>query len=192
MAYNDYQRQRAMTLQDLLLENRIIFLEGGIDDAVANNVVMKMLFLQNEKKNEDISFYINSPGGYVSSTMAVYDTIQFLECDVATYCIGIAASGAALLLAGGSPGKRFILPHAKVMIHQPAGEIDGQAADIEIAAREVIKDKATLIDLFAKHSKKTADQILQDIERDRYLSAPEAVEYGLVDEVLNAPEKKKK
>ena len=147
MAYNDYQRQRAMTLQDLLLENRIIFLEGGIDDAVANNVVMKMLFLQNEKKNEDISFYINSPGGYVSSTMAVYDTIQFLECDVATYCIGIAASGAALLLAGGSPGKRFILPHAKVMIHQPAGEIDGQAADIEIAAREVIKDKAVLIDL---------------------------------------------
>jgi len=192
MAYNDYQRQRAMTLQDLLLENRIIFLEGGIDDATANNVVMKMLFLQNEKKNEDISFYINSPGGYVTSTMAIYDTIQFLECDVATYCIGIAASGAALLLAGGSPGKRFILPHAKVMIHQPAGEIDGQAADIEIAAREVIKDKATLIDLFARHSKKTADQILQDIERDRYLAAPEAVEYGLVDEVLNAPLKKKK
>jgi ATP-dependent Clp protease, protease subunit len=192
MAYNDYQRQRAMTLQDLLLENRIIFLEGGIDDGTANNVVMKMLFLQNEKKNEDISFYINSPGGYVTSTMAIYDTIQFLECDVATYCIGIAASGAALLLAGGSPGKRFILPHAKVMIHQPAGEIDGQAADIEIAAREVIKDKATLIDLFAKHSKKTADQILADIERDRYLSAPEAVEYGLVDEVLNAPVKKKK
>jgi ATP-dependent Clp protease protease subunit len=192
MAYNDYQRQRAMTLQDLLLENRIIFLEGGIDDATANNVVMKMLFLQNEKKNEDISLYINSPGGYVSSTMAVYDTIQFLECDVATYCIGIAASGAALLLAGGSPGKRFILPHAKVMIHQPAGEIGGQAADIEIAAREVLKDKATLIELIAKHSKKTAEQILQDIERDRYLSAPEAVEYGLVDEVLNAPVKKKK
>jgi ATP-dependent Clp protease protease subunit len=192
MAYNDYQRQRSMTLQDLLLENRIIFLEGGIDDAAANNVVMKMLFLQNEKKNEDISFYINSPGGYVSSTMAIYDTIQFLECDVATFCIGIAASGAALLLAGGSPGKRFILPHAKVMIHQPAGEIDGQAADIEIAAREVLKDKTTLIDLFARHSKKTADQILQDIERDRYLSAAEAVEYGLVDEVLAAPVKKKK
>ena len=192
MAYNDYQRQRAMTLQDLLLENRIIFLEGGIDDGTANNVVMKMLFLQNEKKNEDISFYINSPGGYVSSTMAIYDTMQFLECDVATYCIGIAASGAALLLAGGSPAKRFILPHAKVMIHQPAGEIGGQAADIEIAAREVLKDKATLIELIAKHSKKTAEQILQDIERDRYLSAPEAVEYGLVDEVLAAPVKKKK
>jgi ATP-dependent Clp protease protease subunit len=190
MAYNDYQRQRWMTLQDLLLENRIIFLEGGIDDAVANNVVMKMLFLQSEKKNEDISLYINSPGGYVSSTMAVYDTMQFLECSVATYCIGIAASGAALLLMGGTAGKRFILPHAKVMIHQPAGEIGGQATDIEIAAREFLKDKETMVDLFVKHTKKTAEQIRQDIDRDRYMSAAEAVEYGLVDTVLTAPLKK--
>jgi len=186
MPYGDYQRQRWMTLQDLLLENRIVFLEGGIDDAVANNVVMKLLFLQSEKKNEDISLYINSPGGYLSSTMAVYDTIQFLECNVATYCIGIAASGAALLLTGGSPGKRFILPHAKVMIHQPGGEVGGQATDIEIAAREVLKDKDVLIRLFAQHCKKDPDQIREDIERDRYLSAAEAVEYGLVDEVLNA------
>ena len=184
MPYQDYQRQRWMTLQDLLLENRIIFLEGGIDDATANNVVMKMLFLQSEKKNEDISLYINSPGGYLSSTMAVYDTLQFLECDVATYCIGITASGAALLLTGGTPGKRFILPHAKVMIHQPGGEVGGQATDIEIAAREVLKDKDILIGLFAQHCSKDPEQVREDIERDRYLSADEAVEYGLVDEVL--------
>jgi len=184
MAYRDYQRQRWMTLQDMLLENRIIFLEGGIDDAVANNVVMKLLYLQSEKKNEDISLYINSPGGYLSSTMAVYDTIQFIECDVSTYCIGIAASGAALLLTGGAAGKRFILPHAKTMIHQPGGEVGGQAADIEIAAREVLKDKDTMIELFAKHSKKSVEEVRSDIERDRYLSAHEAVEYGLVDEVL--------
>ncbi|MBN2583107.1 MAG: ATP-dependent Clp protease proteolytic subunit [Planctomycetes bacterium] len=184
MAYQDYQRQRWMTLQDMLLENRIIFLEGGIDDAVANNIVMKLLYLHSEKKNEDISLYINSPGGYLSSTMAVYDTMQFIECDVATYCIGIAASGAALLLTGGAAGKRFILPHAKAMIHQPAGEVGGQAADIEIAAREVLKDKDTLISLFAKHCKKEPDDIRGDIERDRYLSAQESVDYGLVDTVL--------
>ena len=184
MAYQDYQRQRWMTLQDMLLENRIVFLEGGIDDAVANNVVMKLLYLQGEKKNEDISLYINSPGGYLSSTMAVYDTMQFIECDVATYCIGIAASGAALLLTGGTAGKRFILPHAKTMIHQPGGEVGGQATDIEIAAREVLKDKDTLIELFAKHSKKSVEEVGSDIERDRYLSAHEAVEYGLVDTVL--------
>jgi len=192
MPYMDYQRQRWMTLPDLLLENRIIFLEGPIDDDAANNVVMKLLFLQSEKKNEDISVYINSPGGYLSSTMAVYDTIQFLECDVATYCIGLAASGAALLLTGGTPGKRFVLPHAKVMIHQPGGEVGGQAADIEIAAREVLKDKETLIQLFAKHSGKDADFIRKDIERDRYLSAEEAVQYGLVDSVVQPPEKKRK
>ena len=190
MPYGDYQRQRWMTLQDLLLENRIVFLEGGIDDAVANNVVMKLLFLQSEKKNEDISLYINSPGGYVSSTMAVYDTMQFLECRVATYCIGIAASGAALLMAGGAPGKRFILPHAKLMIHQPAGEVGGQAADIEIAAREVLKDKEVLVQLFAQHCKKSPDQVRDDIDRDRYLSATEAVEYGLADVVLTTPPRK--
>jgi ATP-dependent Clp protease protease subunit len=189
MPYGDYQRQRWMTLQDLLLENRIVFLEGGIDDAVANNIVMKLLFLQSEKKNEDISLYINSPGGYVSSTMAVYDTMQFLECQIATYCIGIAASGAALLMAGGSPGKRFILPHAKMMIHQPAGEVGGQATDIEIAAREVLKDKEILVQLFAQHSKRTPEQVREDIDRDRYLSATEAVEYGLADTVLTTPPK---
>lgn len=184
MGYQDYQARRFMTLQDLLMENRIIFLEGPIDDGTANNVVMKMLYLQSEKRNEDISLYINSPGGYVTSTMAIYDTMQFVECKVATFCIGIAASGAALLLAGGTKGKRFILPHAKVMIHQPAGEIGGQAADIEIAAREVLKDKDTLIKLFSSHSNRTPEQIREDIERDRFLSAHEAVEYGLVDEVL--------
>ncbi len=189
MAYQDYQARRFMTLQDLLMENRIIFLEGPIDDATANNVVMKMLYLQSEKRNEDISLYINSPGGYVTSTMAIYDTMQFVECEISAYCIGIAASGAALLMAGGTKGKRFILPHAKVMIHQPAGEIGGQAADIEIAAREVLKDKETLIKLFSAHSNRAPEQIREDIERDRYLRAEEAVEYGLVDEVLQGKPK---
>jgi len=140
-----YQQQRWLTLSDLLLENRIVFLEGVITDAVANNVVMKLLYLQSEKKSQEISLYINSPGGYVSSTMAIYDTIQFLDAPVATYAIGLCASGAALLLTGGTKGKRYALPHAKVMLHQPAGEVGGQATDIEIAAKEVLRDKDTLI-----------------------------------------------
>jgi len=179
-----YQQQRWLTLSDLLLENRIIFLEGVITDATANNVVMKLLYLQSEKKNQEISLYINSPGGYVSSTMAIYDTIQFLDAPVATYAIGLCASGAALLLAGGTKEKRYALPHAKVMLHQPAGEVGGQAADIEIAAKEVLRDKEMLIDLFAQHTGQPADKIREETERDRYFSAAEAKDYGLVDEVL--------
>ena len=125
-----YQQQRQLTLSDLLLENRIVFLEGIIDDHTANVIVMKLLYLQSEKRKQEISLYVNSPGGYVSSTMAIYDTIQFLDAPVATYAIGLVASGAALLLAGGAKEKRFALPHAKVMLHQPAGEVGGQAADI--------------------------------------------------------------
>jgi len=173
-----------MTLADLLLEHRIIFLQGIIDDATANSVIMKMLHLQNEKRSQEISLYINSPGGYVSSTLAIYDTIQFLEPPVETYCIGMAASGAALLLCGGTKGRRFALPHSKMMIHQPGGEIGGQAADIEIAAREVLKDKELLIQIFAKHTGQPPDKIRAESERDHYLSATEAKEYGLVDEVL--------
>jgi len=179
-----YQQQRWLTLSDLMLENRIIFLEGVIDDGAANSVVMKLLYLQSEKRNQEIILYINSPGGYVSSTMAIYDTMQFLDSPVATYAIGLAASGAALLLAGGSSGKRYALPHAKVMLHQPAGEVGGQAADIEIAAKEVLKDKEILIGLFAKHSGQDPERIRRETERDRYLSAVEAKEYGIVDDVL--------
>ncbi|HUX02503.1 MAG: ATP-dependent Clp protease proteolytic subunit [Phycisphaerae bacterium] len=186
-----YQQQRWLTLADLLLENRIIFLEGVIDDHVANSVVMKLLYLQSEKRNQEISLYINSPGGYVSSTLAIYDTLQFLDSPVATYAIGLAASGAALLLTGGTKGKRFALPHAKIMLHQPAGEVGGQAADIEIAAKEVLKDKEMLIRLFAHHTGQEPEKIRRETERDRYLSAQEAKEYGIVDEVLEHIEKPK-
>ncbi len=184
-----YQQQRWMTLADLLLENRIIFLEGVIDDQVTNSVVMKLLYLQSEKRNQEISLYINSPGGYVSSTLAIYDTVQFLDSPVATYAIGLAASGAALLLAGGTKGKRFALPHAKIMLHQPAGEVGGQAADIEIAAKEVLKDKETLIQIFAHHTGQDPEKIRRETERDRYLTPKEAKEYGIVDEVLEHIEK---
>jgi len=183
-----YQQQRWLTLSDLLLENRIVFLEGVITDAVSNNVVMKLLYLQSEKKNQEISLYINSPGGFVSSTMAIYDTIQFLDAPVATYAIGLCASGAALLLAGGTKEKRFALPHAKVMLHQPAGEVGGQASDIEIAAKEVLRDKDTLVHLFAKHTGQPPEKIREETERDRYFSAVEAKEDGLVDEVLEHEE----
>jgi ATP-dependent Clp protease protease subunit len=179
-----YQQQRWLTLSDLLLENRIVFIEGVIDDVTANNVVMKLLYLQSEKKSQEINLYINSPGGYVSSTMAIYDTIQFLDAPVATYAIGLVASGAALLLAGGAKGKRFSLPHAKIMLHQPAGEVGGQASDIEIAAKEVLRDKDMLVQLIASHTGQAPDKIRDETERDRYFTPYEAKDYGLVDEVL--------
>src|SRR6185437_4939737 len=139
--YRDYARQRQMTLGELLLETRNVFLEGVINDAVANMLVMKFLFLQYENRTQGISFYINSPGGSVYSTLAIYDTMQFIECPIATYCIGMAASGAAVLLAGGSKGRRYCLPHSKVMIHQPYGQVGGQVSDIEIQAQEIIAIK---------------------------------------------------
>ena len=139
-AHRDYQRQRQMTLGDLLLENRIILLQGEIFDGNANELVMKLLYLQSENRRKDIHFYINSPGGSVTATMAIYDTMQILSCPVATYCVGLAASGGAVLLAGGAKGKRFVLPHAKVMIHQPYGQVGGQVSDIEIQADEIINN----------------------------------------------------
>jgi ATP-dependent Clp protease protease subunit len=182
--YRDYARQRQMTLGDLLLENRIIFLEGVINDAAANLLVMKFLFLQYENRSQGISFYINSPGGSVSSTLAIYDTMQFINCPVATYCIGMAASGAAVLLAGGTKGKRFALPHSKIMIHQPYGQVGGQVSDIEIQAEEIMKSKKVINEILAKHTGQPYDRIARDTERDRYLSALEAKEYGIVDEVV--------
>ena len=186
-AYGDYQRQRTMTLGDLLLENRIILLQGEIYDGNANELVMKLLYLQSENRRKDINFYINSPGGSVTATMAIYDTMQILSCPVATYCVGLAASGGAVLLAGGSSGKRRILPHAKVMIHQPYGQVGGQVSDIEIQADEIIKTREVLNKILAGHTGQPIEQIAKDTDRDRYLSAEEAKEYGLVDEILTKP-----
>lgn len=181
----DYARQRQMTLGDLLLENRIIFLEGVIDDHSANMAVMKLLYLQYENKKQEIHFYINSPGGQVTSTLAIYDTMQFLECPIATYVIGMAASGAAVLLAGGTKGHRFALPHSSVMIHQPHGSVGGQVSDIEIQCEEILRMKQTFNEIVAKHTGQDIERVARDTERDRYLTAKDAKEYGLVDEVLS-------
>jgi ATP-dependent Clp protease protease subunit len=190
--YRDYARQRQMTLGDLLLENRIVFLAGVINDGSAIEIVMKLLYLQYENKSQEIHFYISSPGGSVTSTLQIYDTMQFLECPVATYCLGLAASGGALLLAGGTKGKRFALPHSKIMVHQPWGQVGGQVSDIEIQANEILKDRHRLNAILAKHTGQPIDRIETETERDRYFSAAEAKEFGLVDDVLQrlADEKK--
>jgi ATP-dependent Clp protease, protease subunit len=185
--YRDYQRQRMLTLGDLLLENRIILLQGEIFDGNASEVVMKLLYLQSENRRKDINFYINSPGGSVTATMAIYDTIQILSCAVATYCVGLAASGGAVLLAGGTKGKRYALAHAKVMIHQPYGQVGGQVSDIEIQADEILKTRESLNQILAKHTGQPIERIAKDTDRDRYLTAIESKEYGLVDEVLTKP-----
>jgi ATP-dependent Clp protease protease subunit len=191
--YRDYARQRQMTLGDLLLENRIVFLAGVINDMSAVEIVMKLLYLQYENPKQEIHFYISSPGGSVPATLSIYDTMQFLECPVATYCIGMAASGGAILLAGGTKGKRFALPHSKIMVHQPWGQVGGQVSDIEIQASEILKDRDHLNHILAKHTGQPIEQISIETERDRYFSAQEAKEYGLVDDVLlKLPEEKKK
>ena len=182
-----YQRQRQLTLGDLLLENRIVFLQGEIHTGNANEVVMKLLYLQSENRRKDIHFYINSPGGEVIATLAIYDTMQILSCPVATYCVGQAASGAAVLLAGGTKGKRYCLPHSRVMVHQPAGGVQGQISDIEIQANEILRYRALLNEILANHCGKTADQIAKDSDRDFFLTANAAKEYGLVDEILTKP-----
>lgn len=187
MAYAEYQRQRQMTLNDLLLENRIIFLQGEIYDGNANQLVMQLLYLQSENRRKQIHFYINSPGGSVTATMAIYDTMNMLSCPVATYCVGLAASGGAILLAGGAAGKRFILPHAKVMIHQPHGGVGGQVSDIEIQANEIIKTREELNKILAQHCDQPIDKIAKDVNRDYYMNAQEAKEYRIVDEILNKP-----
>jgi ATP-dependent Clp protease protease subunit len=185
--YRDYARQRQMTLGDLLLENRIVFLAGVINDASAIDIVMKLLYLQYENRSQEIHFYISSPGGSVQATLAMYDTMQFLECPVATYCVGMAASGGAILLAGGAKGKRYSLPHAKIMVHQPWGQVGGQVSDIEIQANEIMKDRQRLNKILATHTGQPIDVIETETERDRYFTPIEAKEFGLVDEVLLKP-----
>ncbi|MDR3111075.1 MAG: ATP-dependent Clp protease proteolytic subunit [Planctomycetaceae bacterium] len=186
--YRDYQRQRSMTLGDLLLENRIIFLQGVISSDNANELVMKLLYLQSENRRKDIHFYINSPGGSVTATMAIYDTMQILSCPVATYCVGLAASGGSILLAGGTKEKRFALPHAKVMMHQPWGGVQGQVTDIEIQAEQILKDREVLNGILAFHTGKPIEEIAKDTDRDFYLNAEEAKAYGVVDDILKKVE----
>jgi len=190
--YGDYQRMRQMTLDDMLLENRIIFMIGAISYQMATEVVMKMLYLDNLKRGHEISLYINSPGGSVDDTMAIYDTMRFVGSPVATFCIGRAQSGAAVILAAGSEGKRHALPHAKIMLHQPWGGITGQAADIKIQAEEILKARTMINEILSKHSGQAIDKIQAETERDRYMSAQQAKEYGLIDDVLHEEEKDKK
>ena len=191
--HRDYMRQRTMTIGDMLLENRIVFLgtfgsevaQPVIHDALANATIQQLLFLQYENRTQDIHFYINSPGGSVTATLAIYDTMQFLECPISTYCVGTAASGAAILLAGGTKGKRYALPHSRIMLHQPWGQVGGQASDVEIQINEVLKEKSTLNQILSNHSGRPVDQIEAETERDHYFTAIEAKEFGLVDEVLS-------
>ena len=178
-----------MTLGDLLLENRIVFLQGEIHTGNANEVVMKLLYLQSENKRKDINFYINSPGGDVIATLAIYDVMQILNCPVATFCVGQAASGAAVLLAGGTKGKRFCLPNSRVMIHQPYGGVNGQVSDIEIQADEIIRNRGVLNQILADSCGKDVEQIAKDIDRDFFLTAEQAKEYGLVDQITAKPSK---
>jgi len=190
--YGQYQRYRQMSLDDMLLENRIVFLIGEISYDRAAEVIMKMLYLDNLKRSSEISLYINSPGGSVDDTMAIYDTMRFTSSPVATYCIGRAQSGAAVILAAGTKGKRHALPHAKVMLHQPWGGVTGQAADIKIQAEEILKAKVVINELLSKHTGQSIEKIAEETERDRYMTANEACEYGLIDEVLHEEEKEEK
>lgn len=186
-AAQSYQRQRQLTLGDLLLENRIVFLQGDIHTGNANEVVMKLLYLQSENRRKDIHFYINSPGGEVIATLAIYDTMQILSCPVATYCVGQAASGAAVLLAGGTKGKRYCLANSRVMVHQPAGGVSGQISDIEIQANEILRYRELLNGILGSHCEKDPTQIAKDSDRDFFLTAEAAKEYGLVDQILSKP-----
>jgi len=185
--------ERAYDIYSRLLKERIVFIGTAIDDDVSNLVIAQLLFLQSEDPEKDINVYINSPGGSVTAGLAIYDTMRFVKCEVNTFCVGQAASMGALLLTAGTKGKRFALPHSRVMIHQPWGGVTGQAADIKIQAEEILKAKKLLNELMAKHTGRSVQQIEQETERDRYMSPMEAKEYGIVDEIVDTtPESKKK
>ena len=177
--------ERAYDIYSRLLKERVIFLVGPVEDHVANLIVAQLLFLESENPDKDIHFYVNSPGGPVSAGLAVYDTMQFIKPDVSTMCVGQAASMGALLLAGGAAGKRFCLPHSRVMIHQPLGGYQGQATDIDIHAKEILKARERLNQILVTHTGQSIDKIQQDTERDKFMSSEEAKEYGLVDAVLS-------
>ncbi len=184
------REERSYDIYSRLLQDRIIILGSQIDDNVASLVVAQLLFLQAQDAEKDISLYINSPGGVVTAGMAIYDTMQFISCPVATYCVGQAASMAAVLLAAGAKGKRYALPNARIMIHQPLGGAEGQATDIEIQAKEILRLKESLNGILASHCGRKIEDIYRDTERDNFMSAIEAKEYGLIDEVLVKPEAK--
>ncbi|MGR3302831.1 MAG: ATP-dependent Clp protease proteolytic subunit [Candidatus Scalindua sp.] len=175
-----------------LLKDRIVFLGSPIDDNVSNIVIAQMLFLQNDNKNQDINLYINSPGGSITAGLAIYDTMQFVHCDVATFCIGSAYSMGAVLMAAGAKGKRFSLPHTRIMLHQPWGGTTGTATDISIQAEEIMFMKKSLNEILVKHSNQTMEKIEKDFDRDFYMSAQEAKDYGIVDEVIESLDDKKK
>jgi len=178
--------ERAYDIYSRLLKDRVIFIVGGIEDNVANLVVAQLLFLESENPDKDIHLYINSPGGVVTSGLSIYDTMQFIKPDVSTICIGQAASMGSLLLAGGAKGKRYCLPHSRIMIHQPSGGFQGQASDIDIQAREVLKLKERLNQILAKHTGQPIDKVAQDSDRDNFMDGEKAVEYGLIDTVLES------
>ena len=178
--------ERAYDIYSRLLKERVIFLVGPVEDYTANLVVAQLLFLESENPDKDIHFYINSPGGAVTAGMAIYDTMQFIKPDVSTLCIGQAASMGALLLAGGSPGKRYCLPHSRVMIHQPLGGFQGQASDIDIHAREILLIRERLNTILSKHSGQPLERIRTDTDRDNFMGSKEAKEYGIIDEVLSS------
>jgi ATP-dependent Clp protease protease subunit len=182
--------ERAYDIYSRLLKDRIIFLGTAIDDHVANTVIAQLLFLQTEDPEKDIHIYINSPGGIVTSGLAIYDTMQYVKPDICTYCIGQAASMGALLLTAGTKGKRFSLPHARIMLHQPMGGFQGQATDIEIHAKEILKVKDTLNKILAHHTGQSLEKIRTDTDRDFFMSGHEAKDYGLVDEVIASAAKK--
>ncbi|MBQ0721152.1 MAG: ATP-dependent Clp endopeptidase proteolytic subunit ClpP [Gammaproteobacteria bacterium] len=177
--------ERSFDIYSRLLKERVIFLVGPVEDFMANLVVAQLLFLESENPDKDIHLYINSPGGSVTAGMAIYDTMQFIKCDVSTMCIGQAASMGAFLLAAGTPGKRFLLPNSRCMIHQPSGGAQGQATDIHIQAQEILKIREQLNKAMATHTGQTVEKIAADTERDNFMSAQESKEYGLVDEVLD-------
>ena len=183
---NTGRGERSMDIYSRLLKDRIIFIGTPIDDVVANLVIAQMLYLQMEDGKKDIHLYLNSPGGIVTGGMAIYDTMNFLQCDVQTFCIGMAASMSTVLLAAGTKGKRFALPNSRVMIHQPSGGAGGQASDIAIAAKEILRWRATLNEVIARHTGKSVDQVQKDSDRDYYLSADEAKAYGIVDHVVQS------
>lgn len=176
--------ERAYDIYSRLLKDRIVILGTPVNDMVAGNIIAQMLFLESEDPDKDINFYINSPGGVVSSGLAIYDTMQYVRCDIATTCIGMAASMGAVLLGAGTKGKRAVLPNSRIMIHQPIGGAQGQASDIEIEAREIIRIKQTLSQIISRHTGKSEEQVMQDSDRNKWMDSKESMDYGLVDKVL--------
>lgn len=178
-------QERAYDIYSRLLEDRVVFLGDAIDASVANTVIAQLLFLEKQDPKAPITVYVNSPGGHVTAGLAIYDVMQYVQCDIITVCVGLAASMGSIILAGGSKGKRYSLPHSEIMIHQPLGGMEGQASDIKIAADHIMKTGMTLYGILAKHTGKDIKQVEKDCDRDNYMSAEEALKYGLIDKIIN-------